>query len=809
MNPFRLFTWFAALLRSPLPAPRKIHLRLFLPIGLFLLTLICSLGWGWEHAVVHAQSPAADAPVTSPDAGIDKGPAPPQSSGEAAAKDPDVSDAAKKGGVVEPLAAGQYVLEFNRSPVVGNRLRLRSIYDETRLRFTRPRAWKPKSAKLQIRFRHSPALYATRSNLTAYVNGASVGSLPLNKKQGEIGSAIFDIPPDLIQDYNEVVLAALQNNSPTCTQDPFDPSLWTEILPDSKLVFNFQPQPIALNFSHYPFPIFDNLSLEPNQLAFLLPNAVDESWLTATTRFQTSLGRFAQYRPMNTRLLTAIDETKPNERLVIIGTPKTQPALAKLTLPLSLKEGQLRDEQQKVLPNDVGVVMLTTTADKRNPVLVATGNSPEGVAKAVQFLIQSRDRQLGTGQAIVVRQVNDVPPRPSREWAGYLPTASNFQLKDLTTFDNKPYEDMTVRGADAPVMEFDFRALPDDQFSTGNVLNLNYSYSPQVNPLTSLVEVQLDGLALTGKKLDSVTGGSHETLRVVLPEDRIKPNSKIRVRFQLDPRERRSCNRALDQQLWGTVHADTSFELNRTNVARLPDLKLLQFGFPFTAPQDLSKMAIVLPDAPTTNDLALLLEVSARLGRLSQSESVKLDVFQASKLPTQDRGNRHLIAIGTRDRFPLPEALRSEGFTIQEAFRRQRGQSQLQTLPDAEGLVKEIVSPWNRDRALLILSGQTKTGLDHVRDLLNRDFLFFQLREDTVLIDAGEPSPNPYDPNAYTLEFLQQAKQKQQISEMSLLSRILKTLRIGWFIIAPGFIIAALLLYAIAQSYLGRLHKKG
>ena len=807
MNPFRHPAHVATPLRLQ-PVSRKFRLRLLLPIGLFLLTLTCSLGWGWNHAVVHAQSPTADAPITSPNAGIDKVPAPPQSSGEAAAKDPDVSDAGKKGGVVEPLAAGQYVLEFNRSPIVGNRLRLRSIYDETRLRFTRPRAWKPKSAKLQIRFRHSPALYATRSNLTAYVNGASVGSLPLNKKQGEIGSAIFDVPPDLIQDYNEVVLAALQNNSPTCTQDPFDPSLWTEILPDSKLVFDFQPQPIALNFSHYPYPIFDNLSLEPNQLAFLLPKTVDESWLTATTRFQASLGRFAQYRPMNTRLLTAIDATKPNERLVIIGTPKTQPNLTQLTLPLPLKEGQIRDAQQKVLPNDAGVVMLTTSVDKRHPVLVVTGNSPEGVAKAVQFLIQSRDRQLGTGQAIVVSQVADVPAPASREWAGYIPIANSFQLKNLTTFDNKPYEDITVRGADAPITEFDFRALPDDQFTAGNFINLNYSYSPQVNPLTSLVEVQLDGLALAGKKLDSVTGGSHETLRVTLPEDRIKPNSKIRIRFQLDPRERRSCNRALDQQLWGTVHADTSFELNRVNVAQIPDLKLLQFGFPFAAPQDLSKTAIVLPDAPTTDDLALLFEVSARLGRLSQSESVKLDVFRASKLPTQDRDARHLIAIGTRDRFPLPEALHSEGFTLQDAFRRQRGQSQVQALPDAEGLVKEIVSPWNRDRVLLLLSGQTNTGLDHIRNLLNRDFLFFQLREDTVLIDAGTPNPNPYDPNAYTLEFLQQAKQKQQISEMSWYGRILRALRVSWFILAPGFIIAALLLYAIAQSYLGRLHKK-
>jgi hypothetical protein len=160
---------------------------------------------------------------------------------------------------VAPSEPGQYVLEFNRSPVVGNRLRLQSIYDEARLRFTRPRDWEAESVKVLLRFRHSAALYASRSNLTVLMNGTSVGSVPLNKPQGEIGSVAFDVPVNLIQDHNEVVIAALQNNSPTCTQDPYDPSLWTEILPDSKIVFDYEPQPIALDFSRYPFPVYDTL----------------------------------------------------------------------------------------------------------------------------------------------------------------------------------------------------------------------------------------------------------------------------------------------------------------------------------------------------------------------------------------------------------------------------------------------------------------------------------------------------------------------------------------------------------------------
>lgn len=704
---------------------------------------------------------------------------------------------------LKPMAAGQYVLEFNRSPVVGNRLRLNGIYDEARLRFTRPRNWQPRSVKVSLHFRHSPALYATRSNLTVLVNGTSVGSVPLNRKQGELGSTVFDIPSRLIQDYNEVVVAALQNNSPTCTQDPFDPSLWTEVLPDSKLIFDFQPQPIALNFDRYPYPIYDNLSLEPNLIAYLLPEAIDESWLTLAARFQASLGRFAQFRGLDTRLIKSLNDSQPNERLVVIGTPKTQPTLASLDLPVPLKDNQFLDSNQKPLPPDVGILMLLPSADDLHPILVATGNSPEGVAKAVQYLVQTRDRQIRTGRVMLINKIDDVPTPDARDWRGYLPKADSFQLKDLSGFNDQPIDDVSVRGAEAPIIEYDFKALPDDQFEGGNVVNIRYSYSPQVNPLNSLLEVQLDGFPITGRRLDSEQGGVKETLKVTLPEDRIKPNSKLQVRFQLDPRERRSCNRATDQQLWGTVHADSSVELNRSSKAQIPDLKLLQFGFPFAAPQDLSDTAIALSDNPTQVDLKVLLEFAERLGRVSRSDSVKLNVYRISKLPQQQKQERNLVAIGTQAAFPLPEAFQTEGFSLQKLFARQRDQSQLQTLPDEQGVIKEIVSPWNAKKVLLALSSRTEKGLSKVEDVLSRDDLFFQLREDTVLISTG--NQDLISPSAYNLEFLQRAPQKQQISQEDSVKDLLKTLNQSWFILAPGLIIASLVIYGVFQSYLKRI----
>ncbi len=701
-------------------------------------------------------------------------------------------------------ANGKYVLELNRSPLVGNRLRLESIYDEARLRFTRPRNWKPQTVKMSLRYRHSPALYASRSNLTVLINGTSIGSVPLNQPETKIGTAVFDVSPDLIQDYNEITIAALQNNSPTCTQDPYDPSLWTEVLPDSKLVFDFQPQPIAMDFSRYPYPIFDTLSLEANQVDYLQPQTIDETWLTTASRFQAALGRVAVYRDMETRLISDIDQVKPSQPLIIIGTPESQPALKSLKLPLSLKDKQILDGKQQPFPKNVGLLMLTTADENRTPVLVATGNGADGVAKAVQFLVQTPDRQIGTGNVIVVSEVAPVPSPPLRQWSGYLPVENRFQLRDLQTYDRQPYKDVSVRGSHAPALEVDFRALPDDLFVPGSSMTLNYSYGAQVNPLTSLVEVQIDGVPLAGSRLSSADGAMRQSMKIEITPDRIKPNSKMQINFRLDPRERRSCSRVTDQQLWGTIHADTSFDLKREHLSRMPDLKLMQSAFPFAAPQDLSSTAIVLPQKPSPQDVALMLEVSARLGRLSRSDALQLEAFRADKLTPEKRKTSHLIGIGTQAEFPFPEAFEADGFALKNLLSRQRGQSAVQTLPDREGVLKEIVSPWNSDRVLLALTGQTDTGLDQVSHLISQDPLFYQLEGDTVLISANQPNlsePSPDAKQDFNLEFLHQSP-RREVSTTSQFERLLIMLRNNWFVLAPGLIAAALMLYGVAQLYL-------
>ncbi|MBW4486578.1 MAG: cellulose biosynthesis cyclic di-GMP-binding regulatory protein BcsB [Trichocoleus desertorum ATA4-8-CV12] len=708
-----------------------------------------------------------------------------------------------------PVSAGPtipYVMEFNRSPVVGNRLRLQGVFSDARLGFTRPRNWNLRSAKVLVRFQHSPALLANRSNLTVRVNGTSIGSVPLNRKQSEIGQVLLNVPPNLIQDFNEVSLVAQQNNSATCT-DPADPTLWTEILPDSKLLFNYQPKPVKLDFARYPYPFFDNLSLDPNRVTYLLPNQVDSNWLTSAARFQASLGRLAEFRPLETRLVKNINQARADERLVMIGTPEAQPGLKALKLPLAIAGNQVLDGNRNPLPPDAGILMLATTRSNGVPVLIATGNGPEGVNKAVQFLVQPQDRQISTGYYVVVNDITPVPTPSPRQWPGYLPDKNSFQLSDLKTADDQPFQDVTVRGAYAPPVEVNFRALPDDQFTRGSSMNLVYSHGPQVNPRLSTVEVRLDGAPIGGKRLTAEQGATRETLNVNLPADLIKPDSKIQVVFNLSPREPANCGRVNDQQLWGKVHADTRFNLKRQNVVQIPDLKLLSTGYPFTAPQDLSTTAIVLPTTPSITALSTFLEFSERLGRLSQADTVKVAAYTVDTLPEDVREQQNLVAIGERSQFPFPEAFQASGFVLKDLFSRKWNQSQIQALPDAEGVIKEVISPWNPNRVLLALSAQTETGLQQVQNVLNQDPLFFQLNGDTALVSANQAGASGYDPDAYNLEFLQQSSPRR-LDNSNPFSKVSRFLQDNWFVLPTGIVVFALGLYGVTQLYLKRVAKQ-
>lgn len=746
-----------------------------------------------------APQPAAPAPRPSPTAPAPAAPAPAAPSPAA----PPTSEPAEATSP-EPEPLSEYVLQFNRAPVVGNALQLQGVLSQARLGFSRPRHWQVESAKVLVRFRHSPALYGDRSNLTIRLNNRHLGSVPLNREDSEIGNVLFDVPTDLIEDFNTLIMVVQQHTSDACT-DPTDPTLWTEILPDSQVVISYRPQPMTLDLASYPSPFLDPLGLEADRLTYLRPKTVDSVWLTAASRYQAVASRLTNSRPLDTQLASQMNQVKAGDSLVVIGTPAEQPLLADLDLPFTIKDQQVLDGGGNPLPHTVGVLMLTTTSNGQVPVLVATGNAPEAVLKAVQALTQTGDRQLLTGQAALVNEVAEVASPGPRDWPGYLPQdRRRLQLGDLQGANGQPFQDVTVNGLPIPPsVDIPFKILPDEQLQRGSTFTLRYSYGPGIDPKRSSVSVLLNGEGIGGERLRSANGGT-DAITVDIPPDLVTPDAKLAVQFYTFPDAPIACGELPDQPTWGTVHSNSSFQLNRINQVQLPDLKLLQTGFPFTAPQDLSAVALVLPDSPSDEDIVTLLTASGRLGRLSQGQAVKLQAYAARDLPSEARQG-HVVAIGLQDDFPLPEALESKsGFSLGDQFSRQHNQTQLQTLPDSAGVIMATVSPWRQDRVLLGLTAQTPTGLKEVQATLRQDGLFSRLTGDTAIIQRTTPNPSIYNQADYQVTTLAQ-QSPRTIHRSGLGARIITFLQANWFLVPGSIVILALVLYSLSQLFLNRL----
>ncbi len=722
----------------------------------------------------------------------------------------ETSEQSNSSTTTKALASGplsRYILEFNRSPIVGNRLQMRGVYSERRLGFTRPRGWDVKTIKALIRYQHSPDLLPERSNLIVRVNGTSVGSVPLTQTNGEIGEFLVDIPANLIQDYTEITLVAQQNNDKACS-NPADPMLWTEVMPDSKIILDYQPQEIALDFANFPYPFFDDLALDANRVTYVMPEAVDQTWMTAAARFQASMGRQADYRPLSTNIVEDFDNLAWNDRLVIIGTPENQPLLKKLALPFNQANGKFFDSKnKKPFPDDVALLMLATVPESGNPVLVITGNGPKAIERGIQTL-QSRDGSVLKNSFITLATSTTQPKSPEpRNWPGHLPTEDKFTLSALKQFGGKPFKDITVRASSAPPIDIDFRALGDDHFLRGNAMKLVYSYAPGLNPRNSTVEVAIDDVTIAGQRL-SGRGGTNETFNVNLPENLIKPDSKLRIAFQLNPKDDGDCGIANDSNLWATVHSDTSFNLNRETSVDLPNLKLAQVGFPFAAPQDLSNTSFVTAANPSQAALLALLEASERLGRLSDSKAVQINAYLESSLPNSERDSDNLILVGNRDQLPLASELsqktkRGNSLILTGNSLTGKDGTVVQTM-DGKGIIQQIISPWNKERVILALTGQSDSDLSIVQQVLEYDTWFLQLEGDTVLVSRNDETASPFDPNAYEFKSLQ-ANNTKRLENVGPLSKASRFLQERWLLLPVAVLGLCLMMYGISQIYLKRV----
>lgn len=194
--------------------------------------------------------------------------------------------------------------------------------------------------------------------------------------------------------------------------------------------------------------------------------------------------------------------------------------------------------------------------------------------------------------------------------------------------------------------------------------------------------------------------------RIVLdiPEQALIPvRSDGRHEFEVALDNPTGCDVAPDKRTAVIVRSTSRFVLPHTLIPLDTDLRNLPrpiFQGSFTP----DRATLVLPDEPSIGDLQAALTVAAAFGRLTEGR-LQVNLATIQQLSSQDRTGHHLILVGSykglaplvRD-LNVPAALTDRGFNAVGA-----------TADD--GILQMIVSPWNAERVVLVVSGGSEAGV--------------------------------------------------------------------------------------------------
>ncbi|MBI4533034.1 MAG: cellulose biosynthesis cyclic di-GMP-binding regulatory protein BcsB [Candidatus Melainabacteria bacterium] len=600
------------------------------------------------------------------------------------------------------------------------------------INFPYPRRWSPASGStLYLGLSHAPGLVPRLSDLKVELNGSLLKIIPLDQSNSNPTEVAISLDGAKFQEYNNLIIRVTQHYANEC-EDPFSTTLWTNVSTTSRLVLNYQEQTLIPDLHGWPYPFFDVRGLGNTQIGFALPETPEMETVRAIAKVATNLGAIADYRPVE-----VVAQQDKAGALIAIGTAGENQLIAQLGehLPLPLKSGQFLDAGGQPLGPEIGVLeILANPNDPQSPLLVVSGNGPQGVEAAARALTERTYEPILGGQVAIIRKLNDFPRIDSSLGSpaspGVVPTPKTCTLQDLG------YLTTTVHGIEPEPIVVVLHEFPGVKpIGQSQKLRVVFAYGAQMNTELSSLEVKLNDVSLRSYPLVKAEGEEHHEDVIEIPNHLIKPYNEFEFAFHLYPKQLGKCMPVVDKQLWGTLYETTRLELDKEYQSQLPDLSLLGYsGFPLTKDNGFSGLAIVLPCKADKFCLAGLLKLACQIGiwgqELGAYPYIPYDVYFDNNLPRLVQTSRHLLVLSPCHTNVLEEklgsalALQKHGATIKLW---QTSPQAPRLFEQAHAYLEEILSPWAAGKVILVVSSNSPDTLGSAVDLLCKPTLRAQL----------------------------------------------------------------------------------
>ncbi len=568
---------------------------------------------------------------------------------------------------------GQYHDTFTLADAGAPQIELHSIDRQHTIYFTLPQTHVARSATIHVHYAFSPSLIPQLSQLKLMLNGTLFATIQpaAGKYGGSDGSdseSDFAIPPELLVHNNALTIEFIGHYTMSC-EDPSNTALWAHVQRNTSIDIVGDLLPLADDLKQLPIPFVDPAVVQPVSIPVVFPAPPSLKAIQAAGVVTSYFGLVSADRPV--RFPVRIGAIPQGNVIVIAENSSSLPPGLNLSS-----------------PSGPTVAMRTNPTDPFGKILIVTGPNAQDVLVAAQAVALHSDMLTGAqasinSLALPSKQAPDAAPR----WAR---TDQTIQLWDYATASQ-------LQGDGTAPLNVYFRIPPDLYYETGSDntrLHLAYRYnSIPIGPISSL-QVRVNSAFLGSTPLVPGQDPSRTTTTdVPVPVVNLRPFSNtLSFDYTFQLARNQNCANTTPINLQGSILRDSYLDLRGyPHWTPLPNLEIFSnAGFPFTRLADLSGTTVVLPPAPTEQEIETFITLMGHFGRQTGFPGLRVTVAGPDAL--QDGAATDFLIIGSGDDQPAFQRL---GTHLPVSL----GSGQIQ-VRDTEGFfVKLLHNAWWKLRA--------------------------------------------------------------------------------------------------------------
>jgi cellulose synthase (UDP-forming) len=595
-------------------------------------------------------------------------------------------------------------------------------------RFTLSHALLPRHAPLKLIYSFVTGLDPHTTSLKISLNGTTISTLlPPPPSESSDGFTQTDIlvPNDLLVRSNTLTFE-FTGSGVMQQEDQARARVLCHISAASTLEVSGDHLRLQNNLNQLPLPFFDSdlqntttvpfVFLSPPSTQTLEAAGIIASWLgllasSKPVRFAVSIGQF----PADNAILFANDRSLLPKSLQIPAG--TGPLLALRSNPSNSDRSVLvlAGENDEQLLTVARTLSLTSKATATEP---AQGFPLNGDAMQIPDLIMPPAR------------VRDDAPR-------WLPTVKAAPLANCRTQDTLQTDGSTP----IPV----YFHLPPDLFygERQNLkLHLYYRYNAFQAAAGSMLRVVLNGTLVNEAVLPPGTDFNDRERLILVPVVGMRPfGNTVLFSFDFVPANREAPDNPAAAALKGQILCQSSVDLQGLALwTRMPNLELFaNAGFPFTQLADMSATTLVLPAAPSPEEISLYLNLMSHFGTQTGYPALRVTVAGPNAVISKTYDYLILGTIADQPAFNslqslLPVTLDANGLHVKEGqsylpflssievaasrwWSRLLGSPATASLPSNAGgvpdsLIEEIQSPASPDRSFVLIMLKQNSSAD-------------------------------------------------------------------------------------------------